>query len=402
MVYDVIVIGAGPAGSIAAYHCANAGLNTLLLDKAKFPRVKPCGGAVSVRSLKALAHVGIQIPSSVIEQKIFGFHLMGPEMKPFEYRCSQLLAYTVQRAKFDNYLANQANKAGAEFIQECALTELEQHKNYVRCETEKGSFKGQLVIGADGATSKVGRLVGLRQARKPNELGLAVEVDVPIAANFWNKGLNPSLLVIWFLNIPNGYFWVFPRRHSLSLGVGGIAGKLGHVPRLLRGLSNMFCEQHNLPLLNLPKLRGHLLPVFESLPPLTAHRVLLIGDAAGFIDAFSGQGICYALESGIISAQTAFRIVKQSQALTTASSQYRSQILQRFGEELRCSWSVMRHIHAHSYGMFRVARMWKWPGQILFALARGNTDYYRMLRNPLSLIFSLFVSELQLRLRETF
>ncbi|MFW9934841.1 MAG: NAD(P)/FAD-dependent oxidoreductase [Candidatus Thorarchaeota archaeon] len=402
MVYDVIVIGAGPAGSIAAYRCANAGLNTLLLEKAKFPRVKPCGGAVSVRSLTALAHVGLQVPSSVIEQKIFGFHLMGPEMKPFEYRSNRLLAYTVQRAKFDNYLANQATKAGAEFIQDCALTGLEQHQNYVRCETEKGSFEGQLVIGADGATSTVGRLVELRQARKPNEIGIAVEVDVPIAANLWSKGLDPSLLLMWFLNIPDGYFWVFPRRHSLSLGVGGIAGKLGNVPRLLRGLSNMFCEQYDLPPLNLQKFRGHLLPVFESLIPLTAHRVLLVGDAAGFIDAFSGQGICYALESGIIGAQTAFRIIKQSQNLSTASLQYRTQILQRFGEELRCSWSVMRHIHAHSYGVFRVARLWKWPGQIICALARGNTDYYRLWRNPLRLIFFLLISELQLRLGQSF
>jgi flavin-dependent dehydrogenase len=127
MDYDVIVIGAGPAGSMVAYNCAKAGLQTLLIDKAKFPREKPCGGAVSVRSLKALKLAGIRIPSSLIEQKIFGLRFMGPEMKPFEYHSRHPIAYTVKRELFDHFLTQCAVKAGAQFQMECALTNLEQH-----------------------------------------------------------------------------------------------------------------------------------------------------------------------------------------------------------------------------------------------------------------------------------
>jgi len=324
---------------------------------------------------------------------------MGPEMKPFEYRSRHLLAYTVKRERFDHFLTKQAVKAGAHFLQECTLIELKQYQDYVQCQTEKGLLTGQLVIGADGATSRVGKLTGLRKPATANEVGIAFEVDVPISEALWSQDLDPSLLVIWLLNIPGGYFWVFPRKHSLSMGVGGVSGELSNVPRLLRGLSNMFCEQHGLPPFRLQNIRGHLLPVFETLITTIDHRVLLVGDAAGFIDAFSGQGMCYAFESGLISAQTVINILKHGQSLAEAASYYRTKILQRFGEELRYSWSVMRIVHAHPYGGFRAARFWKWPGQILFDIARDKTDYYRMWRNPLGLIFHLFVSELQTRLK---
>lgn len=398
MDYDVIVIGAGPAGSMAAYNCAKAGLQTLLIDKEKFPREKPCGGAVSVRSLKALQFAGIRLPSSLIEQKIFGFRFMGPEMKPFEYHSKHLIAYTVKRKLFDHFLAQSAVKAGAQFQMDCTLTNLEQQSDFVQCQTEKGDFSGRIVIGADGASSRVGRIVGLRKPVNAHKIGIAVESEVQISPSLWNQVINPSILEVWLLHIPNGYFWVFPRRNSLSLGVGGIAGRAGNLPNLLRGLTRMFCQREGIPLIKLQRLRGHQLPVFETLIPLTNHRVFLVGDAAGFIDVFSGQGICYALESGLISALTAKGIIKSKHSLSKAAIRYQTRITQRFGMELQYSWLVMRLVHKHQYGGFRLARFMKWPAKLLFDIGRGKTDYYRMRRNPLGIIAKLFISEIQTRL----
>ncbi len=396
--YDVIIIGAGPAGSMTAYSCAKAGLQTLLVDKARFPRDKPCGGAVSVRSLKALQLVGLKVPEAVIEQKIHGLQFMGPELKPFEYRSKHLLAYTVKRSKFDDYLAKQAVLAGAQFEHECALIGLEQSQHHVRCQTKKGQFIGRLVIGADGATSIVGRSIGVRKTMPAREIGVAIEVDTPIHETLWNQGPDPSNIVLWLLNIPYGYFWMFPRKQSLSFGVGGMAGELGNLPNLLRGLVRMFCEQFEMPTLRLQNIRGHQLPVFRTPLPLSSNRVLLVGDAAGFIDTFSGQGICYALEGGQICARAVIEIIKYNRPLSEATLDYQTRIAQRFGKELRFSWTIAKLVHSHQYGGFRMARFMRWPGALLFDLARGKTDYYRMKRNPLRLIYKLFVSELRTRL----
>jgi geranylgeranyl reductase family protein len=383
---------------MAAYNCAKAGLQTLLIDKARFPRDKPCGGAVSVRSLNALKLVGLKIPDTVIEQKIYGLQFMGPELKPFEYHSKHLLAYTVKRSKFDDYLAGQAVHAGAQFKQECALIDLESSQDHVRCQTTEGQFGGRVIIGADGATSIVGRRIGLRKPMPAREIGIAIEADTPIHETQWNRGPAPSTIVLWLLNIPYGYFWMFPRKHSLSFGVGGMASDLGNLSKLLRGLVRMFCEQHEMPPFRLRNIRGHQLPVFRKTIPLSSNRVLLVGDAAGFIDTFSGQGICYALEGGQICARTVIEIIKHNRPLSEATSVYQTRIAQRFGEELRYSWTIARLVHSHLYGGFRMARFMRWPGALLFDIAQGKTDYYSMKRNPLGLFFKLFVAELKTRL----
>lgn len=398
MLFDVIVVGAGPAGSIAAYKCAKAGLQVLLLDKASFPRKKPCGGGISERSLDVLQLAGIKIPTNLIEQEIFGLHLMGPDKAPYVLRSSRRLAYIVKRSQFDHFLVKEAVKAGTKFLDDCALTHLRQNSDRIICQTKKGTFEGRFVIGADGAASKVGRITGLRKPVKPNKIGIALQVDVPISEDLWETALDPSLIAVWFLNIPYGYFWAFPRKHSLSLGVGGMAESLGNAPNLLRGLSQMYSQHFKIPPLTLQNIKGHMLPVFQEPITFTSTRLLLAGDAAGFIDTFSGQGICYALESGLIAAHTAIRVSKHNQKPSEASSLYSTLIKRRFGEELRSSWNAARLFHRNLHVSLRLGRYLKCIGTALFGLAWGNMNYYQIKRNPLSYLFKLFVYEIQGRL----
>ncbi len=398
MLYDVIVVGAGPAGAMTAYRCARAGLVVLLIDKAIFPREKPCGGAISTRSIEVLKLVGITIPTNIIEQEIFAAQFMGPDKIPFTLRFSRRFAYTVKRNHFDHFLVKEAVNAGVQFIDDCALERLEQFSDQVVCHTNKGVFKAQLLIGADGATSKVGRITGLRKPRHPNAVGIAVEVDEPIPDEWWNTFLDPSLLVFWFLNVPSGYFWSFPRKHSLSLGIGGIAGQLGNLPKLLRGIARMFAEQIGVSPFKLQGVCGHLLPLFSEPLPLFTKRIILVGDAAGFVDAFSGQGICYALESGLLAAQASINVTKNKQNHNVAFANFSKRIRRRFGEELRVSREVAQLVHGHLYGGFRAVRFLKCTTRAIFDLGSGKIDYYRMKRNPIAFLSRLFVYELQGRL----
>jgi geranylgeranyl reductase family protein len=398
MMYDVIISGAGPAGSMTAYTCAKAGLDVLLLDKVTFPRDVPCGGGISVRSEKILRLAGINLPADLIEQELSGLQFMGPDQKPFVLRSSETLGYTVKRSQFDHYLVNQAIKVGAKFIDSCTLQQLETHQNRVTVETEKGVFESHLLIGADGVTSTVGHLSGLRKPLNPDRVGVALEVEVPISRKLWSSVLDPSVIQFWFLSIPFGYFWVFPRKDSLSLGIGGMATKLGNATKKLHGLARIFTNRHDLPPFSIPKIRGRMLLALEYPVLETTDRILLVGDAAGLVDIFTGQGICYALESGFLAATTAIKSVKIKRFTKKMLSEYTWNARRRFGEEIRISWTVANLVHNHLHTFFQVSRRLKCIHQILFDIILGKTDYYRIRRNLLAFAKQLLTFELQHRL----
>lgn len=398
MLYDVIVVGAGPAGSTAARVCAQHGLRVALLEKATFPRAKPCAGAASVRTLRALNTIGVHVPRSLIERRIYGLQMMGPDRQPFTIRCPRLLAYTVLRTSFDHFLAQEAMAAGAELHENHAVTSVERQGNQVICHTAHRAFAGRLVIGADGAAGVVGRSTGLRSPFKPDDLELAIEVDVPIPSEDFGLAIDPSLLTLWFLSVPLGYYWAFPRRQSLSLGVGGIAARMGNMPGLLGTFAKLLARQTGLHLGPLRNVRGHALPATGFRLPVSSDCVLLAGDAAGFVDTLSGQGICYAVESGILAGWTAADAVSRGKFTAEALEAYPARARRLFGQELHRSIFVARLIHAHLYGVFRLARHVRAMSRIAEDLATGAFSYDRMLRNPLRYFGRLLVAELGDRL----
>lgn len=397
--YDVIIAGAGPAGSITAYTCAKAGLNVLLLDKATFPREVPCGGGISVRSENVLRFAGIELPPEQIEQELNGLQFMGPDQKPFLLRSSKTLGYTVKRSQFDHYLVKQAINVGTEFVDSCTLKQLDTQQNRVTVETEKGVFESHLLIGADGVTSTVGRLSGLRKPLNPDRVGIGLEVDVPISRKLWNNVLDPSVILFWFLNIPFGYFWVFPRKDSLSLGIGGMAKKMVAASKQLHRLARIFSNRHDLPPFSIPKIRGRMILALEYPVLETTNRILLVGDAAGLVDIFTGQGICYALESGVLAAKTVIRSVRNKRFTQKMLSEYTCSARRLFGEEIRISWTVTNLVHRHLHVFFQVARRLKCIHQVLFDIILGKSNYYRIHRNLLAFAKRLLNFELRHRLR---
>ena len=134
-------------------------------------------------------------------------------------------------------------------------------------------------------------------------------------------------------------------------------------------------------------------PVLE-----TTNRILLVGDAAGLVDIFTGQGICYALESGFLAAKTAIKAVKNQRFTQQMLSEYTWQARRCFGEEIRVSWSVANLVHGHLHGFFQVARRLKCIRQVLFDIILGKTDYYRIHRNLLAFAFRNLAFELQNRI----
>ncbi len=398
MVFDVIVTGAGPAGSLAARVCAQAGFQVLLLDKADFPREKPCAGAVSIRSLRILRSVGISLSPEIIERWISTLNIMPPDCKPLTIQTPSSFAFTTKRSNFDYALLQEAVGAGAKFQGGQKIIDVEEAKNHVICYTAKQQYKGQILIGADGATGNVGRASGLRGPKNPEEFGLALETDVPLASHEIEEKLNATSIYLWFLNIPGGYFWVFPRRVSLSIGLGGAVGQITNMRKLLCGLTQRFARYYNLKLPSLKNIRGHPLPALGFEPPLISRRIMLAGDAAGFVDVFTGQGICYALESGILAGYTATKALRKIPYNPADLSWYVRMVHRRFGKELVCSRIVARIVHRHLYGGFRFVRRLRGISDFVLKLASGEINYYRIRQNPLRFVISILKAGLHMRI----
>ena len=164
LTYDVIVVGAGPAGSTAAYECAKQGFKTLLLEKYKIPREKPCGGAVMYRGLKIIRE---RVPKDIVERRIYGLRFLLPDGKGTEFVSDKLIGITVFRDRFDEYLARRANDAGAEFKDDARVVDAKVSAESAKVQLADGTeFSAKYLLGADGVNSVVSRALGLRPKRK--------------------------------------------------------------------------------------------------------------------------------------------------------------------------------------------------------------------------------------------
>jgi geranylgeranyl reductase family protein len=302
LAYDVIVVGAGPAGSTAAYDCAKQGFKTLLLEKYKIPREKPCGGAVMYRALKI---IGERIPSELVEQRIYGLRFLLPDGKGSEFVSDKLIGITVFRDRFDEYLAQRAINAGAELTDEARVVDASVSQDSVKVQLSDGrEFSAKYLLGADGVNSIVSRALGLRPKRKElNKVGLGMEADFYVGEEGVSEATNgnPSVLEVFPVENRVSYGWVFPKKEHLAIGVAGAGVHM----RSLRSQFDSFykgVERRFGISLTLEKRRTFFLGGDGLGSKNVALRTILIGDAAGFVDPLMGEGIAYAMQSAVFAA----------------------------------------------------------------------------------------------------
>lgn len=210
--YDVIVVGGGPAGAVAARECARLGLETVLLEKEFLPRPKTCAGAISAAAMNLL---DVPIPPEIIEARCSVFHgFYGDRQITIELE--QDFIVLVSRDVFDLWLVSLAQAAGAEVRQGQKVIEVDPGTNGVIVRTSGRVYTARLVIGADGVYSTVARAVRKPFLKKDlafcvcSEIG-TVERDVP-----WQEGVE----VYYGLTPVVGYRWIFPKRNRVSTGLG--------------------------------------------------------------------------------------------------------------------------------------------------------------------------------------
>jgi geranylgeranyl reductase family protein len=366
--FDVLVVGAGPAGSATAIHLAGGGARVLLADRAAFPRDKPCGGGVTGRALR-------QAPcdlTPVVERVVHTFELRLHHGRSFRRTSTEPLILMTQRRRLDAHLAQQAVAAGAIFRDNARVEQIEIGVGHVTAIVGGVPVSADYLVGADGANGIVARAAGLEAGIVR---GIALEGNVPW--QLLDQDRYSATAVVEVGAPSGGYGWLFPKGDHANLGVGGWAKEgphlRGHLARLARAFS--------VDPAAITGTRGHRLPmrrVGASTP--AGDRVLLVGDAAGLVDPLSGDGIYEAFGSARLASEA---------ILARSPVRYAESLAQTLDQHAGASWAAKRALDRHPAVCFWAARS---PGVfgVVAGLLRGDLGHPNqatgIARPPLRLI----------------
>lgn len=355
--YDVIVVGLGPAGAIAAYELSRRGHRVLAIERSSLPRGKLCGGALSVR---AAALIPFDI-SGEIEQTLQGIRFNFCGKDPFVIETPEPVAYTVSRDRFDYLLASNAEAEGAVLCDGTEVVEWKEEKGEITVRTQDDEWRCRYLIGADGLNGLIRRGGGL-----PGEGAVGVESEIP----YQGVGREDhSLIQIDLGSAPDGFGWLLPKRDHHATGVSGADRKVKSAGELY----GQFIENQGI----LKEASGQTVSVFHRTPssdrtPLHEESVLWVGDAAGLIDPLSGDGLYYALLTGLIAAEVISSNLKgEGEGLSAYTARVRAET----SEEFKTARRFARLFHRWPETSYRFLQSHKWIAELYFEILRGREQY---------------------------
>ncbi len=348
-VRDAVVIGGGPAGTSAAEGMARQGLDVLLIEREAYPRPKVCGGALSAR-IEDLIGIGYR---HLVRSTVHTAMLVYPGEDPVSVHLDRPVARLVMRSDFDHWMARRADSAGAEVREGVKVHSVEREEDGVLVRTSEGTVRARFAVAADGAPSAVARSFGLGPAVPA---GVALEGEGHLMSR--DGGGPPEMPLILDLGVvEGGYGWVFPKGDHLSFGIAGDRDREDRPKEAFGRLASRHLEGVRF---ETSSHRGHLIPVYEGEGTVMVSRgpVLAVGDAAGLVDPFLGEGIYYAVRSGQMAADAVVDDVKKEgrRGLGNAALTYRRRILGELVPEFEAAARFARIAYDRPHTAFLIFR----------------------------------------------
>jgi len=289
--FDVAIIGSGPSGATAAFHLAKQGINTVIIEKESLPRYKTCGGGFVYRGRK---NMPFDI-NNVIEREFYTVDVFLGNSLHFKTKRKDPTITMIMRDSFDKLIVDEAKDKGVTLLENNKLTAISYENDKVILTTSKQTLSAKFVIAADGVLSPTAKLAGW--TKETRNLIPALEYEVEVSDEDFNRLKDSVRFDIDA--IPYGYAWSFPKKNHLSIGVATTKKAKINLKQYYTEYLNTLKIDHIIS----ESQHGFQIPIAPRTDGFVKNNVFLIGDAAGFADPITAEGISNAIYSGVLVAE---------------------------------------------------------------------------------------------------
>jgi len=385
---DVIVIGAGPAGSTAAKAVAEKGYSVAVYEKKPLKREKPCGGAVSGRVAREFV---LDLEDTFWDRQCTGVFLCSPKGKTVALTSDGTIAYLVMREKFDYFLVEKARKAGVNFVENTYAEPFLKDEKVRGIKTKEEVIESDIVIACDGTPSSFARKLGIYSGNDYNQAAAYqyqmkmdnTEIDEKIGDN----------MEIYFGHqwAPYGYSWIFPKNGTVTVGNGTWLYALKKCKATLKKLLDTFIQEHPVASEKLENAeimypQSAMIGFTGVANPLYLDNFMVAGDAAGFVSVPTGEGIYYSMVSGAAAGEVAAEAVQRRDTSRTVLKKYKKRVDEKIGTDMKWGYWLRRLVmdkEKNQEQLIRASLRDEWIYDMTGRLIGGDIGYKQFMINYL-------------------
>ncbi len=381
---DVIVVGAGPAGCMAAKAVAEKGYSVTVYEKGPLRREKPCGGAVSGR---VIGEFDLDLEDEFWDRECNGVFLCSPKNRTAALTCDDAIAYLVMREKFDYHLVQKAQKAGAHFAENTFAEPFVKNGKVEGVKTAEDTIESDIVIACDGTPSSFARKLNLYAG---NDYNQATTYQYQMKMD--NKEIDEKIgnnLEIYFGNtwVPYGYSWIFPKKGVVIVGCGTWFRALRKYKVNMKDCLDRFVAEHPVASEKLKNAeilypQSAMIGFSGIAQPIYLDNFMVAGDAAGFVSIPTGEGIYYSMVSGRVAGEVAAEALHSRDCSCRFLKKYKEKTDKRIGADMK--WGpLLRRLaldkERDQENLVKSSLRDTWFGEITRDLIVGNIRYDRFL-----------------------